>query len=290
MINKRIFYLWCGSSKPIDVEACVLSWRLNLPDYEIVEIKEDDAEWFDFKQACRENGFFNYVYKNKIWAYVADYIRFYVLEKFGGIWLDTDVQVLKSFNDLLDCGLFVGQENPKYVESAVIGAEAHHPLIKQALDFYNNEIWNSSLYTSPRILTHVLKEFGCLFGENGISGKEDVKIYSPEYFYPLPFNASFTPDLLTDKSHALHWWKTSWSRPDVLNWLKNKHKYGKNKALQVNLEPYLRLYLFGFLPIGRYYVNIKQVSLFGLPFMKIKTRKTKTKAMLFGFLPLLKWK
>lgn len=83
MINKRIFYLWCGSSKPIDVEACVLSWRQNLPDYEIVEIKEDDTTWFDFNKACAENEFFNFVYKNKIWAYVADYIRFYVLEKFG---------------------------------------------------------------------------------------------------------------------------------------------------------------------------------------------------------------
>lgn len=168
MINKRIFYLWCGSSKPIDVEACVLSWRQNLPDYEIVEIKEDDTAWFDFHKACAENEFFNFVYKNKIWAYVADYIRFYVLEKFGGIWLDTDVQVLKSFNDVINTGILLGRENNNHIETALIGAEAHHPLIKQALDFYNEEIWNSPLYTSPRILTYCLEKFGFVAGQEGL--------------------------------------------------------------------------------------------------------------------------
>ena len=290
MINKRIFYLWCGSSKPIDVEACVLSWRQNLPDYEIVEIKEDDTAWFDFNKACAENEFFNFVYKNKIWAYVADYIRFYVLEKFGGIWLDTDVSVIKSFDDVLNTGILLGRSNNNHIETALIGAEAHHPLIKQALDFYNDEIWRSPLYTSPRILTDCLERFGFVAGQDGLIILNDIKIYPPEYFYPLPLHVPFRPDMLTANSRSLHWWKSSWSNPAVLNWLKNKHKIGKEKALETNLQSYLRLYLFGFIPFGKFFTGVKQIKICGLPLVKIKIKNNKAKAMLFGIIPLLKWK
>lgn len=290
MINKRIFYLWCGSSKPIDVEACVLSWRQNLPDYEIVEIKEDDTAWFDFNKVCAENEFFNFVYKNKIWAYVADYIRFYVLEKFGGIWLDTDVSVIKSFDDVLNTGILLGRENNNHIETALVGAEAHHPLIKQALDFYNDEIWRSPLYTSPRILTYCLEKFGFAAGKDGLIILNDIKIYPPEYFFPLPLHASFKPDMLTANSHSLHWWKSSWSSPAVLNWLKNKHKVGKNKALKANLQPYRRLYLLGFIPFGKFFNKTMQIKICGLPLISVKLKDNKAKALLFGIIPLLKWK
>lgn len=290
MIDKRIFYLWCGSSKPIDVEVCVLSWCQNLPDYEIVEIKEDDTTWFDFNKACAENEFFNFVYKNKIWAYVADYIRFYVLEKFGGIWLDTDVQVLKSFNDVINTGILLGRENNNHIETALIGAEAHHPLIKQALDFYNEEIWRSPLYTSPRILTHCLEKFGFSAGQEGLISLKDITIYPPEYFYPFPLRTLFNPDMLTANSYALHWWKSSWNNPAVLNWLKNKHQIGKEKALQAKLQPYLLLYLFGFIPFGKFFTAVKQMKICGVPIVKIKFKNNKAKALLFGIIPMLKWK
>lgn len=290
MIEKRIFYLWCGSEKPVDVETCIMSWRQHLPDYELIEIKENDKTWFDFNKACSENNFFDFVYKNKIWAYVADYVRFCVLEKFGGIWLDTDVQVLKSFDNLLDCKVFLGRENNNHVETAVIGAEAHHPLIKSALDFYTDNIWHSSLYTSPRILSNCLEKYNITFGQSGLLEDNGIKIYPPEYFYPLPLNTQFTEKQLTPNSYAIHWWKGSWSRPEVIFWLKNKHKIEKEKSLKINLEPYFRIYLFGFLKTGKFFLNKQTLTFLGIPVIKIKKHKQKKTAYLFGFIPLLKWK
>lgn len=290
MIEKRIFYLWCGSEKPVDVECCVLSWHRQLPDYEIVEIREDDTTWFDFAEACQENEFFNFVYKNKIWAYVADYVRFYVLEKFGGIWLDTDVQVLKNFDDLLDCGAFMGRENNEHIETAVIGAEAHHQLLKDALDFYDDAIWHSPLYTSPRILTFCLTKYGFVAGKTGIQNLKDIRIYTPEYFYPLPLNTKFEAAMITDDTYSVHWWKGSWSRPEVIEWLKNKNKSSKEKSIKVDLQQYFCLYLFGFLKFGKFLKNSGWIKICGLPLLQIKQKKNKKTAKLLGFIPLLKWK
>lgn len=295
MIPKRIFYLWCGSPKPDDVKMCLLSWHRHLPDYEICEINEKKNPYFNFSKQRRSNVFFDFVCRNEMWAYVADYVRFCVLEKFGGIWLDTDVQVLSGFDGFLDNGVFFGCENHMagHVETAVIGAVAHHPLLRNIVHFYQKEIWSEDIYTSPRIASFCLQKYGYQpqnMLDNIFRLKNNITIYPPEYFYPLPFGKDFTPEMLTANSVTVHWWKNSWSRPEVINWLKHIRPLGAGIAAKTALKPYTRLYLFGFLRIGKYFKNSATVFFLGFPFLKIRQFSRKTVAYLFCILPLLKWK
>lgn len=295
MIPKRIFYLWCGSPKPVDVKMCLLGWQRHLPDYEICEINEKENPYFNFSKQRRNNTFFDFVCRNKMWAYVADYVRFCVLEKFGGIWLDTDIQVLNSFSGFLNNDVFFGCENISsgHIETAVIGASAHHQLLRDIVHFYQEKIWTGNLYTSPKIVSFCLQKYG-YHHENAVGNicrlKNNITIYPPEYFYPLPFDKDFSPKMLTAKSVTVHWWKNSWSRPEVINWLKNIRPLGADKAVKTDLKPYVRLYLFGFLHIGKYCKNSETVFFFGFPFLKIRQFSRKTVVYLLCILPLLKWK
>ncbi|MBO6281158.1 MAG: glycosyltransferase [Alphaproteobacteria bacterium] len=292
MIPKQIFYMWCGSEKPIDVEMSILSWHKNLPDYKIIEINEESEQYFDFSAMRRENEFFDFACRNRMWAYAADYVRCYVLEKFGGIWLDTDITVVKNFDKLLGDGLFFGRDTDggNHVETAVIGAAAHHPVLRDILDFYQNEIWKSPLYTGPRIATEILQRHGFDMTKTGIVECEDIKVYPPEYFFPLALGADFSLKTLTAQTRTIHWWKASWGKKAVTDWLKSKHKKGKEKALTENLKSTLALYLFGFLRFAHYDTDNAKIYVCGLPLIKIIKRKNKQKALLFGFIPLLKWK
>lgn len=99
MIEKKIHYVWFGKNKPLKVLKCIDSWKKYLPDYEIIEWNEKN---FDIEKEMKENRFFRECYKRKLWAFVADYVRVKVLYKYGGIYFDTDIEVLKSFDPLLD--------------------------------------------------------------------------------------------------------------------------------------------------------------------------------------------
>lgn len=292
MIPKRVFCMWCGSQKPIDVQNCILSWHKILPDYEIIEINEQQSQYFDFEKERMNNPYFDFLYQNKIWAYVSDYVRIKLLEKYGGIWLDTDITIVKPFDNLLNNGMFFGRddENKNHIETAVIGSIAHHQVLKDLLKFYENEFWKSDLYTGPRITTEILKRHGFDFNQKNLVKFEDITIYPPEYFYPFPCGTKFKNDCLTSNTIAIHWWKASWNRLEVTNWLKNKHKIKKEKALSINLEQTIGLYLFSFIRIGTYYPNSNKISILGIKTMNIKHKNNRHKLYLFNFIPLLKWR
>ena len=98
-VPKRIFYVWgANEKKRRDVDLCILSWLEKCPEYEIIEINENSVEYFNFKKELESNLWFRVVYENKLYAYIADYIRVKVLYDYGGIYLDTDVSTLKNFN------------------------------------------------------------------------------------------------------------------------------------------------------------------------------------------------
>lgn len=291
MIPKRLFYLWLGSSKPIDVEACVQTWRQVMPDYEIAEINETDTTYFDLKKELRENDWFRALYERKIWGLLSDYVRCKILYEHGGIWLDTDISAVKPLDSFLKNKVFLGRENDNHLESAVFGAEKGHPYVKSVLDFYNDEIWRSKLYTLPRILTYFLeKDYGFVPGSTGILKLKGVTVYTPEYFFPLKLEDKFSPECLTKNSCTIHWWKASWGRPELTNWLKNKHIAGKEKSMSINLTAYRRIYLFGFLRIGRYEYENGRLTFLGLPLINLKKLPRKTTAYLLKFLPLIKLK
>ena len=140
MIQKKIHYIWLGQKqKDRASQICINSWKSNLPNYEIIEWNESNLP---LDEIARENRFFAYCRKYKLWAFMSDYLRLWILEREGGIYLDTDVQVLKPFDDLLKYPMFLGYEMNDYVGTGIIGAEKGNPVIKALLNFYADKIWN----------------------------------------------------------------------------------------------------------------------------------------------------
>lgn len=134
MIPKIIHYCWIsGDPFPEKIQKCVDSWKRVLPDYEIVVWDYEKAHAIGSKWV-------NEAIKTKKYAFVADYIRFYALYNYGGIYLDSDVEVLKSFDDLLQLRYFIGREKHSRgaIEAAVLGAEKGIGWMKVCLDYYKN--------------------------------------------------------------------------------------------------------------------------------------------------------
>ena len=130
MIPKQIHLCWLsGDPYPAKIEKCLASWKKFLPDYEVIlwDTKRFDLESVPWvKQA----------FEAKKYAFAADYIRFYALYNYGGIYLDSDVEVLRSFDPLLELPYFAGAETSGTIEAAVLGAEKGCDWIKQCLDYY----------------------------------------------------------------------------------------------------------------------------------------------------------
>lgn len=236
-IPKRIFYVWgAGEKKRRDVNLCLLSWREKLPDYEIIEINEESKKYFDFQKELETNRWFRTVYERKMYAFVADYVRVKILYEHGGIYLDTDVAVLKNFDRFLNEPAFVGiQGNYKeiaqeWTEPAILGAQKGNKFIGRVLDFYNEKIWQEPVYMIPDIFQYFLaKDYGIksyLDKENQeIIALGDITLYPERYFIPYRLNQEFSFDCIEEDTHTIHLWGGAWNKQGARYFLKNKHRY-----------------------------------------------------------------
>lgn len=212
MIPKVIHYCWFGGkNKPKLIKDCISSWKLHLPDYEI-------KEWNEFNSDLTPS-FVQDAYQLKKWAFVADFIRLEVLYENGGIYLDTDMMLLKNFDDFLNSKGFIGVENRTSISCGVIGAEIHHPFIKKCLDYYSviNLTGSTDLRTIliPLIVTKTFREEYNFHGNfDDILILRNLTVYPKDYFYPFPFkNASDLvnyKDYIKPNTYAVHLWNASW--------------------------------------------------------------------------------
>lgn len=241
MIEKKIHYVWFGNKKPEKVLNCINSWKKILPEYEIIEWNEKS---FDVEREIKKNKFFRECYKRKLWAFVSDYIRVKILYEHGGIYLDTDIEIIKDITPLLnnDTELFLGYENSSVMSFGIVGVVPKHKVFKKFLEFYQEEIWHSPIYIVTGILTKILsEEYG-----NGNLTKNKIKVYPREYFYPFNHDEKFTKECITENTYAIHWWGKSWGKNPKVYFLKYKHlpfwkKYPKHFCKLINF--YLK-YLF----------------------------------------------
>ena len=171
MIPKIIHYCWLSNDPfPDDITACIYSWKKHLPDYEFMLW---NFSRFDIESSLWVKQAF---YARK-YAFAADYIRMYALYHYGGVYLDCDVEVLKSYDDLLHLPYFVGMERARNsfeveskdeiaIEAATIGFEPKHPLLKEMLDYYQHRNFHIKgndefdIRTLPSILLeHIEKNY-----------------------------------------------------------------------------------------------------------------------------------
>ncbi len=217
MIEKKIHYVWFGNKKPEKVLKCIESWKKFCPDYEIIEWNE---ETFNIGEEIKNNRFLKECYERKLWGFLADPIRVNVLYKYGGIYLDTDVEITKNFDPLLNTNFFAGCEDENNNKCfAVFGCIPKHQILKNLLSFYEKDIWSSSQYISTGIFTKFIDDFSSKNSDN----LQEISIYPPEYFYPFPLGQTFSPDCITENTYAIHWWEKTWGKNPNVYFLKYKH-------------------------------------------------------------------
>ena len=214
-IPKIIHYVWLGdpNKKPKQFYDCLESWKKFCPDYEIKEWNENN---FDFKKSI----YARQAYENKRWGFVADYIRAQVLYDYGGIYLDTDVEITKPFDDLLDNDFLISFENEVYLETAILGSCKGHPFAKMIIDFYLQYpfIHNGKPDTTPNtpMLTHFLREYYGLKLKNTkqiIHSLKDasspsVTVFPSDYFCPINYTTKEMKK--TENTYAIHYFGATW--------------------------------------------------------------------------------
>lgn len=203
MIPKVIHYCWFGrGEKPKLAQKCIASWKKFCPDYEIIEWNEEN---FDVNM----NGYTQMCYEQKKFAFLSDYARLVIVAREGGIYFDTDVEVIKSFDSLLSDSAFFGFENNEYVASGLgFGSEAEHPVIQAMLDSYKPMLdGKHGVKGCPRLNTEALENLG--LQRNGKKQRiAGATIYPSEWFNPYDDPTGRLNK--TDNTYSIHWYAKSW--------------------------------------------------------------------------------
>jgi uncharacterized protein (DUF1919 family) len=215
MIPKIIHFCWLSEDAfPEKIQMCIDSWKRVLPEYEIVH--------WNFKRFPRGTSkWVDQAFDSHKYAFAADYIRLYALYHYGGIYLDSDVEVLKSFDDLLDLPYFMGKEpTPSGIEAAVLGVEKGNSLIKDMLDSYEgkNFILSPGKYDIRPIPFKFRACIESQYSYNPIENKCDfiydesiINVFPVDFFSPKDCN---TLEIhVTERTYCIHHFSGSWLKP-----------------------------------------------------------------------------
>lgn len=238
MIPKKIHYCWIGGNPlPDSAKKCIKSWKKYCPDYEIIEWNESN---YDFTK----NRYMKEAFDAKKWGFVPDYARLDIIYQHGGVYLDTDVEIIKSFDDLLKNKGFAGFEDKEYVALGLgFGAEAGNPVIKHLMESYDalrfiNDDGTLNMIASPELITETLVELGLQRDGNKQELSDDFMIYPSDYFCPK----SLTDGIIrkTLNTYSIHHFDASWfsdkAKKELLDRWKNKQKRANQKERRAKLK------------------------------------------------------
>jgi len=207
MIPKIIHYCWFGGNPlpPLAIK-CINSWKKHLPEYEIIEWNESnfDLEQFQFAKEALEN---------KKFAFVSDVCRLYVLKKQGGIYMDTDVEVLRSLDMFLDKTAFSGFENEDFVPTGIMASEKEGDWAIEMLNYYKERSFikdngDLDMTSNTFIITQLMKERGFVMNNTLQEIKDYVTFYPNDYFCPKSYKTGNIE--LTENSYCIHHFAKSW--------------------------------------------------------------------------------
>lgn len=225
-IPKKIHYCWFGRNPlPKSALKCIESWKKYFPDYEIIQWNEDN---YDVNKIT----YTREAYQAKKYAFVSDYARFDILYYEGGIYFDTDVEVIKSFDDILEKGGFIGCEIDGGDFEDAEANKARHIMVAPGLGIATVpglSIYREILgfYATQRFLnvdgsinqeTVDVKTTKILYGygmqdSKGIQKIGGITIYPKEYFNPMNNNTGVID--ITENTHSIHWYSMSWISPGM---------------------------------------------------------------------------
>ena len=206
MIPKKIHYCWFGRNpKPKLAEKCIASWRKFCPGYEIIEWNEDN---FDVNM----NGYTRMCYEQKKYAFLSDYVRLLVVAEHGGVYFDTDVEVIKPLDKLLEKDAFYCFETPEYVASGLgFGSVARGVSIQTMLAEYDFLLsGEEGTRGCPRLNTSALVKLG-LKQDGSLQQVADAVILPSDYMNP--FDTATGVIRKSDNTVSIHWYSAAWLSP-----------------------------------------------------------------------------
>lgn len=213
MIPKVIHYCWFGGNPlPPLAEKCIASWKRFLPDYEIKEWNEQNFDVNIIPYTAE-------AFQAKKYAFVSDYARFWILYHYGGLYFDTDVEVIKPMGSIIAKGAFMGceQDFKPGIELTVapglgLAVESKHEIYKAILEEYDsfhflNEDGSNNDKTVVEYVTEILKKHG-LRNSPGIQNVDGINVYPSEYFCPRD---TVTKRMhITNNTYTIHHYMASW--------------------------------------------------------------------------------
>ena len=212
MIPKIIHYCWFGENPlPKLAKKCIKSWKKYCPDYELIEWNESNYDIANAPLYVRQ------AYEAKKWAFVTDYVRLQVVYENGGIYLDTDVEIIKPIEDLLKYDAFFGVQHDNYIATGLgFGAVRGNALVYTIMSDYNDipfikEDGSFDMLDCPHRNSHIFLDYGFILnGEVQIINK--ISVFSTEYFCPM--NWKDRQITVTDNTYSIHWYTASWHTKD----------------------------------------------------------------------------
>lgn len=240
-IPKVIHYIWLGT-RPLDKVSikCMKTWEKYLPDYEV-------KKWGD--EECRDiiaaNKYASQAYEAKKYAFVSDYIRVYVLYHYGGVYMDTDVQIFKPIDRFLSENAFSCFEEGGQIPTALMASEKGNDWMKLLLEDYDHRVFiddKGVMDTSTNVetITRLSKSMGFVpNGKEQIFGP-GVHIYTKDYFCPIGLTNQ-NDDCFSDNTYAAHLYNGSWRSP-LRQWLSKTRK-----RLGVNIDNYIPKFVMNLL-------------------------------------------
>ena len=207
MIPKILHYVWFGD-RPFgeEQEKCYASWKKHCPDYELMLWNEKN---FPIDQM---NTYTKQAYEEKQWAFLSDVARLYALKEHGGVYVDTDMELVRNIDSFLELSAFFGFEIETEISTGIIGAEPHHPFIEELFHDYDDRTFiledgSHDRKTNVIRTTEILTEKG-LKPNNTKQVIEGVHIFPREYFSPKDYWTREVDD--TSKTYGINQFTGSW--------------------------------------------------------------------------------
>lgn len=233
-IPKKIHYCWFGRGKlPEESQKYIESWKKYCPEYEIKEWNEDN---FDINS----NRYVKQAYEAKKYAFVTDYVRLFALYNEGGIYMDTDVELLKSLDDFLKHNAFSSFENNDSIPTGLMASEKNGEWVKALLDEYTDLLFikedgSMDLTTNVVRITNLTENKYNLVRKSSYQDLGVVTLYPHEYFCPKDWKTGNI--YLTEKTYAIHHFNGSWhtEKEKKLNEKRRAYikKYGAEKGNKI---------------------------------------------------------
>lgn len=230
MIPKKIHYCWFGGNPlPELAVKCIESWRRHCPDYEIIEWNEKN---FDLN--C--NKYVKQAFECKKWAFITDYVRLYAMVTHGGIYMDTDVEVLKNLDIFLSNKAFSGFERENAIPTGIMACEKDFPLFKEFLYEYKERAFikengDMDLTTNVTAITNTCLKYG-LNLNNQLQKINDFTLYPKDFFCPKNYETGKIE--CTKNTYTIHHFSGSWHTEKEKKFeeyeRKILNKYGQQKT------------------------------------------------------------